>query len=150
MVNPTAGKQEAILVLGSSIVAGFDANLYDVPLADWVRWTSQFLPTPPSAPRVVTFDGANGRVNLVAHGMPPGTPIVFAGGTPPPEIPLGVPLYVANPGLNDFQVYTQYLPSLSGAHIPTFTGNGSGTTTVATTSTAGRPYEFKMPGVRMV
>lgn len=51
--------QDVIIQIGSSNMAGFLANLYDVPAADYLRWLSQAVPTPstPARPYQASIPG---------------------------------------------------------------------------------------------
>lgn len=85
--------QDTIICIGSSNMAGFLANLYDVPAADYLRWTSQLTPTPstPTRPYVFQVPGVrcwtprrpyslNAQRDLVTVGGGSNTTVVEYGG----------------------------------------------------------------------
>lgn len=98
-------------------------------------------PIPFRAPFTVTFTaGATDTCNWIAHGLPVGTPVRFAG-TLPAELTAGTIYYVVTPTANAFKVALSYEAALAGTAIDLSTA-GSGTITATVSDyalTAGNP-----------
>src|SRR5208283_3763559 len=105
----------------------------------------------------VSFDttaGQNLGVNWPGnHNLPAGTPVVFAGGVPPPEVTLGTTYYVVGQGqgigqtnactvAGYFTIATTYANAMAGITILSSGVAASGTTTCTAPTTIIWPYHF--------
>jgi hypothetical protein len=134
--------QDVIICIGSSNMAGFLANLYEVDAASYLRWFSQAVPGSMTS---FTSADAGDLFTSTAHGLTSNQPIVFFsnGGTLSGGITAGTVYYAISIAPNTFQVATQ--PSGSAVAL---TSNSSGSPKFARSSVT-QPYSVQMEGTRM-
>ncbi len=114
----------------SSIPFGTAANLGGAPTGTMtitalpyllVEWLSEVL-----APTVgVTFANATELVTHTAHNLPEGAMVVYTGGTPPPEVTLGVTYFVRAP----ITANTYRISATQTSAVIVFSADSSGTIT---------------------
>ena len=83
--------------------------------------------------KTVTFTDTGDVVNLTAHGLYPGTGVVFSnsGGALPTGVTAGTTYYAKQGAdVNKFLLYPTSADAIAGTNQVTFTGTGSGTNTV--------------------
>jgi len=131
--------QDVIILIGSSNMAGYLANLYDVPNADYFRWVSQDTPI-----KSVTSTASGSLFTSLAHGLLLNTKVSFAtnGGTLSSGITAGTVYFAIPITANTFQVSATY----SGTAV-TLGTDSSGSPTVSTA--AGQTYNASIPGVKV-
>jgi len=102
------------------------AGYADVIWSGTTRIRVKWLSLPKQDTSAVTFDIPNDEVDWADHGLTAGLSVEFSGGTPPPEITLGVVYYVVNPTKDSFQV-----AATSGGSFIALSGSPSGVSAFA-------------------